>query len=911
MEIYHMYRKQPSARIWLHLILQFALLTNLIACSLGRHTNRNATATLTSTDMSLSGVESSGSVVITFAGYEYERQLYEPLMAEFHQQNPDITVQFVALPEYSTQAQDSSGNYPRLLASSADAVTTYVFGLDASAYFSDLTPLIEADPTFQPDDFWPGLLTACQEPEGQMIGIPLGVIPLVIYYNSTSFDLAELPYPAPGWTWADFQRDITALAHTQGGQVDYGFVDSTDFFASVLVPLVDGYLVSTGGKIESAAIKDQVQSYLDLAHTGSLFPFTGTDESRTALFQGKAPPMWIGGLEDPSPVNSDQLARQSYGLAPFPVAGDGSVTHTTPQFPICGFISSGSAHKREAWAWLHFLTRQKLDRTIHSNNQIPARISVADQTRFWDAFPAQTVPALKYGLAHGWYGSRYPQILKQIGAALSKAITERADLDLMISQLSGLTIPDTPTPNVVTPVTVATPQPTASNSEDIVTVNYSPPLMPPNDTTFKKLAEEFNRLHPEIVVNVSNNTDCTAGSVSGCLDLKYDCFTANLYGDKISQLEDGLYNLDPFIDAEDPTLLNDFFPGLTAPFSAGGKLFALPASAQMPLVYYNKDILVQKGINPPSGSWTVNDFLSLATTAASGGGPGILTIDDFRAEAAAGPAGSGENQIFGAAQVDVTVLDFMAKGWVDYSVDPPVVNLNQPQVIHAVKQVTDLIKEGVFLYSNATASDAILTGRVAFWFDIEDISTGFSIFPATINMGIAPIPQGIETIFNTVDAASLRPWKGHYISRKTKNPQACWQWISFLSADPSSFIGVPVRRSVAASANWEARVGAENAAVYRAALSEIPLAKDYEWSDYFEAYNSTLPIFLHNIIGKIVLGGGDPQAVIEEEQQDIDEYLACIAPIDLSSETTTPGVFQKILDCQQKADPYGDQVMFP
>ena len=251
------------------------------------------------------------------------------------------------------------------------------------------------------------------------------------------------------------------------------------------------------------------------------------------------------------------------------------------------------------------------------------------------------------------------------------------------------------------------------------------------------------------------------------------------------------------------------------------------------------------------------------------------------------------------------------QGWIDYSVDPPVVNLNQPQVIAAVKQISDLIKLGVIFYSNATSSDAILTGHMALWFGTEDVSTGFSILPAKININVAPIPQGIEEVFYGTPSESLRTGLGLFISRTTKNTQACWEWVSFLSADSTSFLGVPVRRSVSASANWEARVGAQNAAVYRAALARIPTAHDYAWNDKIEAYQNNLEIlFLHNVLGKIVIGGGDPVTTIAEEQRAIDTYLACIAPLSLSSVQTTPGMSQQITDCLQKADPYNDSVMF-
>jgi len=42
------------------------------------------------------GAETSEDVVITFAGWEYDRTLYEPLMEEFHKENPHITLQYAA-----------------------------------------------------------------------------------------------------------------------------------------------------------------------------------------------------------------------------------------------------------------------------------------------------------------------------------------------------------------------------------------------------------------------------------------------------------------------------------------------------------------------------------------------------------------------------------------------------------------------------------------------------------------------------------------------------------------------------------------------------------------------------------------------------------------------------------------------
>ena len=846
---------------------------------------------------------------ITFAANAFIKGFYPSLASladEFHRQNPFITVQIVNPPEEDWNKSDLSD-----LASAADA-TLLSPSLEKptanAAYFKDLAPLMSGDSTFKADDFWPGLLTAYQDGQGKTVGLPMGIYGIGIYYDPKSFDAAGLAYPAPGWTGEEFQRDITALTGASGGSASLGFVDATGFGISVLVPAVDHTLEATNGKLDPAVLSGQLQWYLEQAKAGSLFSFDQSAESRSALFKDKVPGMWVGGFADPSPTNAGRLARQDYGLLPFPVSVDVSNDHTTPQLTVCGVISAASAHPQEAWAWLDFLTRQKPVDTgpNHVIPQIPARQSVADASQYWEGYTPQAEAAAKYSLAHGWYGSLYPQTLNRLGDALGRVLAGQQDLSLALSQAAALPGQATPTPGTV--AAVATPGSTLSVSSDTITINFSPPNMPPGDTTFQKLADAFHKLHPNIVVNVITDETVQCFTVQYCLNGQIDTFSAGLGGTNLSTITDKLYALDPFIASGDPGLLNDFFPGTTDIFTSDGKLYALPSSADMPLVYYNPDLLAQKGLQPPSGSWTVDDFIKLATAVASGGGPGVLTAEDVTAEQLGTPDPK-LDQVFGAAMVDSDLLNYLAKGWIDYSSDPPVVNLNQPQVIAAVKQVSDLIKQGVILYGGVAASDPILRGRVGLWFDTGDISTGPSIFPSNINIGVALIPQGIEQVFYDIPTESLRTTGGLFIARTTKNPQACWEWISFLSADSSSFLGVPVRRSVAASTNWEARVGSENATVYRTALAKIPTAQDYAWNDTIEAYQNTLPIFfLHNVLGKIVLLGGDPVAVLKEEQNEIDTYLACIAPLNLSSIQATPGMAQQISDCFQNADPYKDNL---
>jgi ABC-type glycerol-3-phosphate transport system substrate-binding protein len=81
--------------------------------------------------------------------------------------------------------------------------------------------------------------------------------------------------------------------------------------------------------------------------------------------------------------------------------------------------------------------------------------------------------------------------------------------------------------------------------------------------------------------------------------------------------------------------------------------------------------------------------------------------------------------------------------------------------------------------------------------------------------GMAPLPR---------DAASFTVGivEGYFISDQAQRPDACWQWIAFLSRQvPSRFM--PVRRSVAESVAYERRAGDETAAVARASIESAGL----------------------------------------------------------------------------------------
>jgi ABC-type glycerol-3-phosphate transport system substrate-binding protein len=116
------------------------------------------------------------------------------------------------------------------------------------------------------------------------------------------------------------------------------------------------------------------------------------------------------------------------------------------------------------------------------------------------------------------------------------------------------------------------------------------------------------------------------------------------------------------------------------------------------------------------------------------------------------------------------------------------------------------------LYSASTPLLGVVVGKVGMWRD--DIG-GTSEVKQTIDWGIAPLPQDAQ-------AFTLASVYGYAISAQAQNPEACWQWITFLSNEiPPGLI--PARTNVLESAEYEQRVGRAAAQVARASLEDAQM----------------------------------------------------------------------------------------
>jgi ABC-type glycerol-3-phosphate transport system substrate-binding protein len=890
----------------LSLLAGLVLLLVLAGCSQATPT---AGPTPTPRGASLDGQE--GNTVITFAIDEWSRSMYEPLAEEFNAQHPDITVQMAIIPEFNSPDEVEQFNYIRNLATTADTATLWggwSLAMGAGTYFRDLGPLIDSDPTFQADDFWPGMLSACEDTEGRVIGIPTSGYFSGIYYNEQAFEAAGVPKPSPGWTWEDFRRAVTALTRNDGGAVRYGFADRTYFSGSPLAALLDGYLYNTGGEVDVDEIEELVKWYIDMANAKAIYPIidpmtAGQDiwQEWQDLFKGEnRPAMWVGGLVEPIPGSegmyfSDSgdpwkdMAISTEGFAPFPVGEGSAGNRTTPVSIQCLGISAGSNNPRAAWAWIDFLSRKWLVRDqsqVWELQQVPARQSVAENVGYFTLLPAKAEETVKFGMANAWFGSLYPNTLETIGQGIAIHLSGEKDFDTALADalVTIASIPQ-PTPDT-TPVVVATPQPPPPAGATVInffTNRFGPGA---EGDPMKTLAESYMGSHPDIYIKVAYDyqgqpdEDYLTGIANN-----FDCFAwyEPYFQD---QAPEGLLSLNSLFSAEGNSFTGDYTPSQLDSFRYAGELYGLPISSQTSIMSYNADLLARRGLQPPENDWTFEDFVDLM-------------------EAASSTSSSDKSYGFLANEWDDFLLQGRDANWADLESDPPKALFDTPEMLATLNWMADLVNSGALLVQKDNnweeISTAFVEGELAFW--VSQIGEPWGYYmpygeSPKYKIGVAPMPEMASTSMyygwgNTI---------GLFISQKTQDPQVCWDFMKYISEQPSTFPGVPARRSVSESAAWENQVGPELAEAYRAAISKIRPRSEMTESVYNPI---SWPFYTWRSEAlRGVINGEQPRPLLETVQRKAEDYLSCMAVVDLST-LSEEQQQQEVMTCAKQADPEG------
>lgn len=313
---------------------------------------------------------------------------YEKLAEDFHELHPDIRVE-VREPDWDAIPEDyPCGDLFGVLRQGDCAlmfITPPECVRDAAL---DLKPLLEGDPDFPMEDFYPQILEAASQ-EGKLWGLPLEAYPRGIYYNKALFDAAGLSYPTLDWTLEDFQALAMTLTQGEGPTKQYGYVPGSTgnlepmfWIEQAGAQLIDDHVTPVRYPFAAPATVRAVQWYVNLVRTIGMPDLLETiiapqkefrevqAEAWSLVDTGRAA-MWSEYLGFNVPLT--RTYGFEVGLAPMP-QGPGNVSDLN----LLGLVISAQATPSAAqacWKWFTSLSAQPT-----AVEALPARHSVLEST---------------------------------------------------------------------------------------------------------------------------------------------------------------------------------------------------------------------------------------------------------------------------------------------------------------------------------------------------------------------------------------------------------------------------------------------------------------------------------------------------------------------------------------------------
>lgn len=309
-------------------------------------------------------------------------RIEQEVFAEFERRHPGVQIQQERIPNPQDYVR-------KLLLSFVAHAEPDVIRLDASSaavfidngVLKDLTPYVEGPNGIELTDYYPNVVDIARR-DRALYAIPVDFTPLVVYYNRRMFDDAGVPYPEPGWTWADFLAKARKL--TQGEQYGYVF---TNWMPGWL-PWVwnnGGDIVNAHGEsmgiADSAATVEAVTWLRNLVTKEKVAPSLSqiAAEGADLFANGQAAMETSGHWRMVSFASARNIKLEDVGVAPLPVARSG-------QSPVTVIYESGWSIGRScknpdlAWEFIKYYTSAEVQRKLQQTGiGVCARKDIAQE----------------------------------------------------------------------------------------------------------------------------------------------------------------------------------------------------------------------------------------------------------------------------------------------------------------------------------------------------------------------------------------------------------------------------------------------------------------------------------------------------------------------------------------------------
>ena len=797
-------------------------------------------------------------VTLSLAVWEIARDLFTPeFFAPFEAENPGVHVvleniganfDFASLASGFETHLEEVGDY----ASAADIVLVGSHNMSVEAtragYFLDLTPLATVDNTLDEADFFAPVWQAFQW-DDSLWAMPVAVDPVLLIYSPTAFDAVGLDYPDEFWTFEDLENAIRALAiRDEDGNVTSSpiLISDTDLDALFLslsgVRLYDEMDSPTVPRIWRPELESMMETWAELGEEGLV------GEAPTIAID-KVPMLIIRGIALP------QLS--ALGTNPGATLMPGGQSSLL----VFGFaVSSGTNYPQEAYALVEWLTHQPevVNRLLSS---VPARQSLLgvegeDSPPFVLPVASEEqqmllINAIETSLPLSEL--RFHEYLTEArNSVMDDGVTPQSALqDAELQALDNLAAAEAQRAETTFFVEAAPESVTGSGD---VTLTFGSQISfgsLPNGSLWLEAFGDFAEQDPQVAEVIPSSSLDVFG-----LPETTDCFYLMDNGVPNLNLQ-ALLPLDPLM-AADPTFdEDDILPGVLFQLQVDGLTWAYPLSISPQVLRYNEEMFTQAGAALPVDGWSVSEFIDSLQA--------LYTFSDDPAPFVT----SGNNDYL------YILISSFGGVPIDFSTNPPTVNLTDENNVAAIRQVLDLAKDGYIHYQPVGATGA---GTIV---DLDEAA----IYPDTFGLlgstgdddtfKMVTFPTGSQ------NSGAIFGIGGAYISAASQYPEACYRLINYLGSRTDLLHEMPARRSqindpIVATEQGESAVEFFNQYADFLAQSSTVV---YPSSAAQSVESSLMLIWVGRAFDHYVLEDANLEAELEEAQILSNTYLECTAQI--------------------------------
>jgi ABC-type glycerol-3-phosphate transport system substrate-binding protein len=776
-------------------------------------------------------------------------------------------------------------------ASYADVVyaTGYNLSVEAtrSGYFLDLAPLINSDPTFDTNDFFPKIWQSVQW-DGGIWYIPASASVQLLLYDANAFDDAGLTYPDANWTLDNLVTAARALTvYDADGDVDVpgfqGYGSGMFLYSLIGQGVYDASVIPSTPKFDHPDLPALLEQWRALQK--EIAPEGNFDYNKVPLMLNSP---WQ--LINPMPDSEQKWAAS---LLPGGMAG----------LDVQGFAVSGGTQNPELAYALAVFTSSSPEVVNRFFGNTPARRSLVGVEAEDSPFIASEVPEEVQTLIDQAVENAIPtselRYQDYIDTALNGGTegTEVVDIPAALQQaeVDALKALETAAARRTTAtVYVSTPVPTPSFGADQIVLRFGLSLFSseiPQRDEWDRLIQEFLVINP----SVGNIDIQTQFYEQADLD-KLDCYYQP-YNMVPSMTQSDFLNLDPFMDADPAFDRNDFIGTVLTQVQRDNQTWAYPIVVQPSILWYDSDLFSKAGVVSPEQGWTVDGFRDALEMVRS-------SLDDADDPVFA-PNSFGNNYL---------LLLMAAYGGIpyDYRTTPPTINFTDPTTVEAIRQVLDLAKDGYIAYQKLSGNGGMIGGSNTPIVD-DTLSTSSWRFQNRSNPDfqdsyrLANFPRGNQLIPVAYGVGAA------YIQDHAQNPEACYNWIATIAQRPDLFGGMPARLSQINDPTIMAAQGEDVTALYQGFVetfenpNTIAFPGQYGGSSSFSDYVE--PMWLNKAFDHYVLEEGNLETDLAEAETLSNAYRECasvipeIDPSQLTTPEESTAYYRQFTDCAVTVDP--------